>query len=90
MKVQDLRVESVALPKTNAPSGGFKALGTGFDEIFKNMQRLETQLGTHKNIEPQQILRYQIQVSRYAMGVELVSKVAESMSATLRKLQGNQ
>lgn len=43
--------------------------------------------GTSKNIAPKDLLLLQIKASSYHLRVELVSKAAESLLATVRKFQ---
>lgn len=40
-----------------------------------------------KAYSPRELLFYQIKASQFGLGVELISKVGESASATLRKLE---
>jgi type III secretion system YscI/HrpB-like protein len=61
-----------------------------FDQIMHDLERMEQRLVSGGKIEAKELLLYQMKISRFSMGVELVAKVAEGVSATLRKLQGNQ
>ncbi len=41
-------------------------------------------------LEPKQLLYYQIRAHQFGLGVELVSKVGESVSATVRRFEQGQ
>ena len=76
---------------------------SSFAAVFENLltqgqlmegmqQRLEgMQIKTLQSnqLSPRDLLLLQVEVGRFNMGVELVGKVAESASATIRRLQGN-
>lgn len=67
---------------SKAEGGG----GTSFREI----QNLQHQVLTSKTISPRDLIVYQIKVSQFGLHTELISKVAESASSTLKKLQSGQ
>jgi hypothetical protein len=54
---------------------------------FEAMQKLSHEITNGTKLSSQELLLYQMRVGEYGMQVELVSKVAESMNASLRKLQ---
>lgn len=58
-----------------------KLAETGIQPSIKTSQQVEQLSG---------LLRLQVDVSRYQLRVELVSKVSESAVASIRKLQQNQ
>lgn len=57
------------------------------EDPFKAMEQLSAQLVAGKEIGSRDLLLYQIRAGQFGARVELVSRVAESMSASLRKLQ---
>jgi hypothetical protein len=71
-------------------------VATTWDTIVARIARL-TESGMRPSNNPTQqidqlsgLLRLQVDVSRYQLRVELVSKVSESAVASMRKLQQNQ
>lgn len=56
---------------------------------FRSLTTLGTRLLTRPSVSPRELLLYQVGVSRFALGVELASKIAESLSSTVRKFQSN-
>ena len=76
-----------------APSG---PLSGGWQEIMKRVSAtLSTSHATAPNAaqsarQLSELLRLQVDLSRYQLRVEVVSKIAESAVASLRKLQQSQ
>lgn len=77
-------------------ASGSNATTTSWDAIVTRITRL-TEGGIRPSNSPSQqidhlsgLLRLQVDVSRYQLRVELVSKVSESAVASMRKLQQNQ
>lgn len=62
----------------------------GFDNSLKHINKIQQSLINSKNLEPKQILQYQIQISELNLRVELMSKAAESAAALARKMQNSQ
>lgn len=59
-------------------------------DAHADLQTLQTQILSGKEFSPAELLRYQIVVSKFNLNVELVSKLAESLLASVRKLQNPQ
>ncbi|MCB0321604.1 MAG: hypothetical protein KDD60_11820 [Bdellovibrionales bacterium] len=68
----------------NSLRGGTKAIPT---DPFQAMQQLSTRLTRGESLSPGELIQYQVRAGEFGVRVELVSKVAESLSASLRKLQ---
>ena len=75
--------------------GGFSEI---YEKILSGVQQtdLNEQIGgvqkrvlQGEQFSPRELLLLQVSVGRFNMQVELVSKVAESANATLRRLQGS-
>lgn len=79
-----------------------KAAQSNFKEVLQQIPQ-STKLDPHaelvklqglflsgKKFEPRELLYYQIRASQFGLGVELISKVAESVSAALRKFEQGQ
>lgn len=90
---------SIAVPNT------IKAEESGqtFKEIMNSLQReasnssqikefreLDAKLQRGGAISPRELISYQIKISEFGLRVELVSKLAESLSSTVRRLQSGQ
>ena len=95
MKVE--RVSSIA-PVESSTNGVKNKTINSFSNIIKTLQRnLDQQIDLPK-IQPFQgqikqateLINTQIKANNYLLNVELVSKVAESASSTLKKLQNAQ
>jgi len=63
---------------------------SGFSELYEQVLAFEKRVVGGEQLLPKDLILYQIKASRLGLGVELVSKVAEALSATIRKLQSNQ
>ena len=70
----------------DAISGIQGGAGTSFHEI----QALQQKVLNSNQLSPRDLLIYQIKVSQFGLHTELISKVAESASATMKKLQNGQ
>lgn len=57
---------------------------------FGELQQLQQKILKTQNPTARDLLLYQVRAAQFGMGVELVSKIAESVSATIRKFQSNQ
>ena len=54
---------------------------------FQELGELQNKILSSKVISPQELLLYQVKASQFGLGVELVSKIAESFSVSVRKFQ---
>ncbi|MCI5066669.1 hypothetical protein MRY87_13190 [bacterium] len=57
------------------------------EDPFLAMQDLARRVVGGENLSSHELLVYQVRAGEFGMNVELVSKVAESVGASLRKLQ---
>lgn len=92
-QINEIRLPSIEVAKVPADLKTSKVSSVNqpkFDQIMHDLERMERRLVAGGKIDAKELLVYQMKISRFAMGVELVAKVAEGVSATLRKLQGNQ
>ncbi len=55
--------------------------------VQKELKAFTEGIVSGKAYSPRELLLYQIKASQFGLGVELVSKVGESASSTLRKLE---
>jgi hypothetical protein len=55
--------------------------------LQKDLNLFSQSVMAGKKFNPQDLIVYQMKAGQFGLGVELVSKVAESASATLRKLE---
>ena len=87
----------VATP-VNAPGGG-----ASFSEVFEGIKGklglneahnatvgIQQQLLSQTKVSPQQLLLYQIKVHELHLRTELLSKVGETLTSSVRKLQSSQ
>lgn len=95
MKIDKLA--SVSIKKVKSPEQ-ISTNGFSFDAIKKEIANLlldkssplseiENRLTNTNNLSGKDLLSFQIRASNYHMKVEVVSKVAESLIATTRRLQ---
>ncbi|MCB0330296.1 MAG: hypothetical protein KDD70_11540 [Bdellovibrionales bacterium] len=70
----------------DALSGAQQALKVPRDP-FQAMKVLTERVTSGAQMKPRELLMFQIRAGEYGMTVELVSKVAESGSSSLRRLQ---
>ncbi|MDZ4786194.1 MAG: hypothetical protein SGJ02_08975 [bacterium] len=87
-------LSSKAVAEIVAPS---KVEGKSFGDIFnkasntqdihKDLIRLTNAMLSGKNLSPQELLFYQIRAGQFGLQVELLSKLGESLSATVKKLE---
>jgi len=61
----------------------------GKNDMHEALQKMSNKLLSQKEMAPRELLQYQLMANAFHVKVELVSKVAESASATLKKLQNN-
>src|SRR5690554_5116769 len=54
---------------------------------YRAMEQLTTRLVRNEQLSSRELLIYQLRAGQFGVQVELVSKVAESVGASLRKLQ---
>ena len=88
---------STLAPISSAPlTRDLNTRANNWDSIVSRVTSL-TQPGLHQATEPSKqiqhlsgLLKLQVDVSRYQLRVELISKVSESAVASIRKLQQNQ
>ncbi len=62
--------------------------GVGGKDLQQSIDQMQSQIVDGAKMSHQDLMRYQIQVYRLGMHVEMYSKVAEGLSASVRKLQG--
>lgn len=60
------------------------------EQAFHDLMVMRQRAMSAKEISPKDLILYQIKSSEFGLGVELLSKVAESVSTTVRKFQSNQ
>lgn len=99
VKRMGLEPQELSSSNSNAKSvnGGGGFAGTLLDIGSKawpkkdglSLENLQQQLINAPELNPRQLLLYQIKVGQLGLRVELISKLAESATATVRKLQGN-
>ena len=53
-------------------------------ESFRDLRNLQNKILHSQLISPKDLILYQIKSSQFGLGIELVSKVAESVSASIR------
>lgn len=81
-----LSVQQETIPKVS-----FKeVLGTVGGGFHAELNHLQKNLISGAKVAPEKLLLYQIKVGQFGMRVELVSKIAESMLSTVRRLQSTQ
>ncbi len=88
-----VRLPQISENKTIANGEGAR-FGQVMDELrgksrdpYIELKSLKEKLLGGAEIPPKELLLYQIRASEYGLKVELVSKVGESLSASLKKLQ---
>lgn len=75
--------------------GGFAEIyekvlsGTRQADLNEHIAGIQNRVLQGEQFSPRELLLLQVSVGRFNMQVELVSKVAESANATLRRLQGS-
>ena len=60
------------------------------DSVFQQVQAVQSNIAAGKLVPYQELLLYQVRMGQLGLRVELLSKVAESVSSTVRKLQSGQ
>lgn len=61
-----------------------------FESIYQQIRAYEDRIQSGQRLSFQDLLNYQVKAARFGLCTELVSKVAESFSSTVKKLQANQ
>ena len=62
--------------------------GSGsFIELQKDISRFSQKVLTGVELKPRELIIYQIKAGQFGLGVELVSKVGESLSTTIKRLK---
>ncbi len=64
----------------------FDRIGQSGD-IHQELMSFRSQLVRGKEFQPQELLYYQIRAGQYGVKVELVSRLAESVNHTVKRLQ---
>lgn len=87
-------VQTAPQPSTTQTTSG---IGQTFDKVMNSLkqgtdlhatlEKIGSKIGGAKGVAPEMLIQYQVAMSRYQLKIELVSKVAESASATVKKLQ---
>jgi hypothetical protein len=96
MKIAAASVAQATNSIQTAMRGSNTPINQGWNEIVSRISQLTTQGLKQSQVGPNQIdqlsglLKLQVDVTRYQLRVELVSKVSESAVASIRKLQQNQ
>jgi|688.fasta_scaffold520763_2 hypothetical protein len=96
MKISAASVSQVANTIQTAMKGSNTPINQGWNEIASRISQLTAQGLKQGHVGPTQVdqlsnlLKLQVDVTRYQLRVELVSKVSESAVASIRKLQQNQ
>lgn len=57
--------------------------------LFRELTALQQRVLQSKTIEPRDLLIYQVKASQFGLGIELLSKLAEAVSSSIRKFQNN-
>ncbi|MCO6430205.1 MAG: hypothetical protein J5J00_05040 [Deltaproteobacteria bacterium] len=63
--------------------------GLGLDS-FSEIAQVQQRILSGQKLTPQELIIYQVRAGEYNLRVELVSKIAESVMATMRKFQSSQ
>jgi hypothetical protein len=63
--------------------------GVSAGKAFQEILTLQTRLLGAKELSPKELIVYQVKASQFGLQVELLSKVSESIVATVRKFQQN-
>ena len=58
--------------------------------LHTEIQAIEQRIKSGPVLSPQELISYQIKAGRFGLSVEMVSKLAEGMMATMRKFQQGQ
>ncbi len=61
--------------------------GGGQDNIHADLVKLSYAIHSGKNISARELLFYQIRAGQFGLQVEMASKLGESLSSTIRKLE---
>ncbi|MCB0338506.1 MAG: hypothetical protein KDD53_02830 [Bdellovibrionales bacterium] len=78
---------------SGTPSGSASGSGIKFSDLFQekglsqDLSKVRQAIVDGKMLNSRDLLLYQIRASNFHLRVEMASKVAESFSATVRKLQ---
>ena len=88
----------VASPELKTPvmerGGGFPQLlmrlENGLSEPYQVLAGYEARLKSGQKLSVQELIHFQVQAGHFGVGVELLSKLAESMIAATRRLQQGQ
>lgn len=62
----------------------------GHQELSGQISALQARVLSGNAISPRELLIMQVQMGRFSMQVELVSRMAESVTVTLKRLQSQQ
>ena len=82
-------IDQPKLTFTEVLQGVRKSAETKTD-LHAEIRELQQLLLSGRKIPPEKLLVYQIKAGQYGMRVELVTKLAESMLATVRRFQNSQ
>ncbi|RMG40370.1 MAG: hypothetical protein D6719_11050 [Candidatus Dadabacteria bacterium] len=91
-------INKAGTPHKPAASAAGQSTGAGksfsriLEQISTNLTspRLNFNISNTNKLTPVRLLKYQMLVGEFHLRVELLSKVAESAAATIRKFQGGQ
>ena len=81
-KAQGPKFQEVMDQITSQPAAGF----TGPD-LYPQLVKLQADIMRGKTLNPRELLGYQIMAGQFNLRVEMLSKVAESASAAVKKFQ---
>lgn len=98
MKVSSIQsAQSIGMVKETLPTAGQQ---TSFKDVLKGVSSANDIVSLQKDLKsftdgvvsgksfsPRDLILYQIKAGQFGLGVELVSKVAESAGATIKKLE---
>lgn len=90
--VSQLAAPAEAISK---PEKSFKSFLTALDKnkelsLHQDLQKLQKTILDGKKLDPRELLLYQIKAGQFSLNVELISKVGESLTATVRKFEQGQ
>lgn len=76
-------------PVEAKPKVSFESIlkGLGQENLHSELVKFSQAIQSGKNLTTKELLYYQVRAGQFGMQVELVSKVGESVTSTVRKLE---
>ena len=92
LSAQTLSLDPVVTPGKSPSGKGFNSVmqevnSRSSGDLHEAINAMEKQILSGKQISPSDLISFQMITSRFNMKVELISKVAESVSGTIKKFQ---